>query len=989
MSVPPKRRARRFAIGLGVVLILSLIGVGLTFAIAEWRFSYELDQATREMNLGQTKSARDALATLARRRPGQDAVEYRLGLCEVILNAPDAAIDAWGRVPADSEYAPQAYLERSKLALQKGKLSIVEESLDRLKNQDGEIGYEAGRLREQLLLFSGRSRDIGLWLQRRWNPDRDAVAVLKAHWLLDTQPIPIGPISERLDQMEKDAPDDDRVWLGRADLNTRIGRFDEADALLKRCEERRPNDPDVWRARLEWAFATRNLGEADRALTHLPAESFTLKEVAATRVRLANLEANDEAERKALETLVELDPGDASAWGRLADLSARGGQTDQLSQARKRKDELDRARDEYRRLMGDVAPDNPAHAAELAKFAEQLGRPFEARAWWIVESHRAPQDKSAQDNLARLGTGPFPIQSPTAARGGTVGELLVRNSASTTNSRKPARVSPSLIVPVFRDEAESSGLRFTYDNDQSPLRRLPETMGGGVGLIDYDGDGRLDVYCVQGGKFPTGADGPTGGDRLFRNKSDGKFEDVTDQTKISSFKRGFGHGVAVADYDNDGRSDLFVTRWGQYALYRNKGDGTFEDVTERVGLGGDRGWPTSAAFADFDGDGDLDLYVCQYLRWSPTESIPCPNRDRPGTNVYCVPRAFEAEPDRLFRNDGGKYVDISQQAGIVDKDGRGLGVVIADLDDDGRVDIYVANDMTPNYFFRNLGGMKFEEVGLAAGAAVNGTGGYQAGMGIACGDLVGDGRLDLAVTNFYGESTTIFHNLGGGSFADWTSQLGMLIPSRHMLGFGAAFLDADNDGKLDLATANGHVNDYRPSTPYDMPAQLYLGIGGGKLVDVSQRAGECWSVPRVGRGLAIGDLDNDGRQDVLIHSPGGPLAHLRNLGAAPAAKASDAHFLTLQLVGAKSNRDAIGARVRLEIAGKKQVAWRLSGSSFLSANDARIHFGLGSSSGPINLEILWPNGRVDRHQGLQPDGEYRIVEGNDRAEARGSQKGPS
>ncbi len=479
--------------------------------------------------------------------------------------------------------------------------------------------------------------------------------------------------------------------------------------------------------------------------------------------------------------------------------------------------------------------------------------------------------------------------------------------------------------------------------------------------------------CLRrpGGRFPPGpGERATEGDRLFRNKGDGTFEDISERSGIASFRRGYGHGIAAGDIDNDGHPDLLLTRWRSYALYRNEGDGTFEDATERLGLGGERGWRTSAAFADLDGDGDLDLYVCHYVDWDPDRSAPCPDPKRPGRNMYCVPRAFEAERDRLYRNDGHRFVDVSHEAGIAtgDIDGRGLGVVVADLDADGRPDVYVANDMTPNYLFRNLGGMKFEEMGIASGAGSNSSGGYQAGMGIACGDLDGDGRPDLAVTNFYGESVTLFKNLGDGLFVDRTASAGLAAPTRFVLGFGASFLDADNDGRLDLAISNGHVNDFRPTIPYAMPAQLFLGDGDGRMVDSSDRAGGCWAAPRVGRGLAVGDLDNDGRQDVLILSQGGPLAYLHNLGPG-------GHFLTLGLGGTASN---VGAVVRVTSAGRTQTGWRLSGGSFLSSSDSRLHFGLGAKKGGapprVAVEVKWPSGHIDRHPELKADTAYELIE---------------
>ncbi|WP_435011885.1 FG-GAP-like repeat-containing protein (plasmid) [Tundrisphaera lichenicola] len=966
MFVPMNRRAA--LIGLAIALGLALVGWGVARAVDEWRFSSELERASGEMSSGRLEAARDRLARLSERWPGRDKVEYRLGLCESTLGHADAAIEAWGKVPTDSPLSVRTRLSRGKLALERGKLAEAESSLTGLERRVDAVGYEAGRLMEQVLLFSGRGREIASRLRRRWSVDRDPVAILKALWLLDSQPMPIGPIRERLDQMERDSPEDDRVWLGRADLAIRLGEFEEADRWLDRSEKRRPDDPDVWRARLDWALASRRPDEAGRALPHLPASGFSKAEVAEIRARLAALEGDDHAERKALEARVEAEPGDVSAWGRLADLAALEGQADLVSRYRTRKGELDRARDEYEKLMGEVTPENSSMADELARTAETLGREFEARSWWQLRARQVPNDPEARSALAR----PAPPEStPSGIAGQTLADLI-QVRPPVVGSLPPA---PSKPVPTFRDDAEASGMIFTYENDQTPLRRLPETMGGGVGLIDFDGDGWLDVYCVQGGKFPGGSESPGGGDRLFRNRGDATFEDVTNGAGLATTRRGFGHGVTVADYDNDGHPDLFVTRFGSYALYRNKGDGTFEDVTDRAGLGGDRGWPTSAAFGDLDGDGDLDLFVCQYLRWDPKTSSPCPDPERPGAHLYCVPRAFEAEPDRLFRNDEGHFVDVSDEAGIVDKDGRGLGVVLVDLDDDGHLDIYVANDMTANFLYRNLGGLRFEEVGLASGAGASGEGGYQAGMGVACGDVDGDGRPDLAVTNFYGESTSLFQNVGGCSFGDRTGPSGLLIPSRHVLGFGTAFLDADDDGRIDLATANGHVNDFRPNIPYAMPAQLYLGEEGGKFSELSREAGDCWSSLRVGRGLALGDLDNDGRQDLLILAQAGPLAFFRNLGTGPGSKTAS---LTIRLEGTKSNRDGIGTRVQVTSGRKSQTGWRLGGSSFLSANDPRLHFGLGSGpeDSTSEVKVHWPSGTIEVHRGLKRGGGYRIVEGH-------------
>ena len=954
-----------------ISLACAILGWGAIKIVEAWWYRAAVSRADAALAARHYDEARLRLAALAARWPGRAEVYYRLGRCEAALGYFDAALAAWGRVPHDSPQGLQAALDRARLALEHGRLAVAEQSLAPVLRDRGKPGEQASRLADQIDLYTGRRDAIGRRLERRWPTSSDQAGLLRLHWQLDSQPSPALALGETLDRMAREAPQDDRVWLGRARLASESGHHDEADTLLKKCEVSRPDDPDVLRARLNWALDAARPDEAGRAAIRLPAAQIPPAEVASVIVRLAAMRGDTLAEREALERRVELEPGDMAAWDRLAELAVCDGSAGLAAGYRRRKAEINRARDEYGTLMSRPTFGGPPREAELARLAEAIGRRFEAAGWWSIRARRNADDRTALFESERLARPQSPVAVTIANR--SLADLI---PASLLAARPGGTggVAPRRITPVFRDDARKAGLHFVYENDPTPLCRLPETMAGGIGLLDYDGDGWLDVYALQGGTLSNETVPPASiqGDRLFRNRG-GSFEDVTTSSGLAAMPGGYGHGVAVGDYDNDGRPDLFITRWRAYALYHNRGDGTFEDATVRAGLGGDRDWPTSSAFADLDGDGDLDLYVCHYTDWNPGRSAPCPHPTHLDRHGYCVPRGLGSRPDHVFRNDDGRFIDVSNSAGILaaDRDGRGLGVVIANLDDDDRPDIYVANDMTANFLFRNLGGFRFEETGEVSGAACSGEGGYQAGMGIACGDLDGDGRVDLAVTNFYGESTSFFQNLGAGLFFDHTAAIGLKAPTRYLLGFGASFLDANNDGRLDLAQANGHVIDYRPAIPYAMPARLLLGTSGGRLADVSDAVGACWQVPRLGRGLAVGDLDNDGRLDLLIVGERAPLAYFHNIGPA-------GHFVTIKLEGAvpRTNRDAVGARVVVIAAGRRQVAQRLGGGSFLSACDGRIHFGLGESARIDAIEIRWPSGHVDRFTDLAADRAYLLREGD-------------
>ncbi len=529
-----------------------------------------------------------------------------------------------------------------------------------------------------------------------------------------------------------------------------------------------------------------------------------------------------------------------------------------------------------------------------------------------------------------------------------------------------AAAPPEPAPIAFREVAAEAGVAFRFDPGSRGRHDLPEIMGGGVALIDSDGDGLLDIYLCDGGPIVPEPGRPDPPCPLYRNAGAWRFEDVTDRADAPG--PAYAMGAAVGDYDNDGRDDLLVTGWGDQRLYRNLGGGRFQDVTARAGIGSVL-WSTSAAFADLDGDGDLDLFVAAYLNYDPALAPFCAAPD--GRRDYCGPEEFAAEPCRLYRNDGdGTFADVSAAAGVGKADGRALGVVVADLVGDRLPDVFVAVDGSPCHLWENRGGLRFAEVAAEVGVALDGRGGALAGMGVAAGDLDGDGRLDLVVSNFLGRSTIGFRGLGAGAFLDASEPLGLAAATRPVLGFGVALADFDSDGRLDLIQANGHVLDRaRLGVPAAMRPSL-LRNRGGRLVDAAPAAGAWFARPIVGRGVAVGDLDNDGRVDAVVNALGGPAAMLRNV--TPGA----GRGLIVELVGRPpSPRSAIGATVRATVGGRTLVRPVVGGGSYLSAPDRRVHLGLGAADRVDRLEVTWPSGRSETWSDLPAGRPLRLEEG--------------
>ena len=542
------------------------------------------------------------------------------------------------------------------------------------------------------------------------------------------------------------------------------------------------------------------------------------------------------------------------------------------------------------------------------------------------------------------------------------------NDLSRSDKSLPA--SPSL---VFEDVAAEAGLDFQHYSGSPEKQYILESMSGGVAWIDFDRDGWMDLYLVNGGRWEELVQGKrTVSNALYRNNGDGTFTDVTDKAGVGN--RHWGMGVAAGDYDNDGWVDLFVCNYGPNTLYRNHRDGTFRDVTAEAGVGDGR-WAVSASFGDYDADGLLDLYVTNTVQFDYKDPDPMECHYR-GITVQCGPLGMVGDSDILYRNSGdGTFSDVSEKAGVSDvTPSYGLGAIWSDYDNDGDLDLYVANDQMANFLFRNQGDGTFEETGLFAGAAFSDDGTAQGSMGVDFGDYDRDGLLDIYITHFSDDYNTLFRNLGQGRFRDMTRGAGLTFSSWPMVGWGTGFVDLDHDGWEDIFAANGHVfpqvDGYKIGTSFHQRSQVFRNLGKGKFQEVSAGLDKLksWS----SRGVAFADYDNDGDIDIAVNNLDGVPWLLKN------QKGSEAgNWLMLSLEGTRTNRSAIGARVSLETAEGKQMREVRGGSSYESTHDFRVHFGLGRLETVKKLTVRWTDGTTQDFENLAVNRIYRLKEGGE------------
>lgn len=528
----------------------------------------------------------------------------------------------------------------------------------------------------------------------------------------------------------------------------------------------------------------------------------------------------------------------------------------------------------------------------------------------------------------------------------------------------------------FEDLAPRVGIRqFTVYGGKETNRYLLETTGCGAAWIDFNNDGWLDAFLVNGSRLEGFPERQEPISHLYRNNRDGTFTDVTESAGVG--RSGWGQAVCAGDYDNDGFEDLFVTYWGQNVLYRNRGDGTFQGVTAGAGLLQDRRrWNSGCAFLDYDRDGDLDLFVANYIDFDP-EATPTPDSGLclyKGVPVACGPPGLQGGKNILYRNDGrGTFTDVSEISGITQAGGTyGLGVLTADFNNDGWIDIYVANDSSPSTLYQNKGDGTFMDVGILAGAAYSQDGKPQAGMGVSAGDYNHDGKLDIFKTNFAEDTANLYRNLGEGLFEEAAFVSGIGKNTR-FLGWGCGFADFNNDGWVDIFQVNGHVypevNRLKTVAPYQQRKIVYVNLGNSRFEDVTEQIGGDILIPRAGRGAAFGDYDNDGAMDVLVNNVNDyPNLYRTRLN-------QHNHWISIRPVGVRSNRSAIGARIRCKVGPMELIDEIRSGGSYYSQNQLRAHFGLGSAQKVDWIEILWPSGRMDRFENVAPNQILYVKEG--------------
>ena len=963
-----KRRPGRrgsWWVGLGVVASIAAAG-WLVISARSAKPPASMDAIRTLAAAGRWGEAEALLGRRIEADPGDGQARVMKALILANRRRPEEAIGLLRGVPESDPVRARAAAMIGELEFQAHRAPEAERAFREAASRDPRNVEARQRLIHLLSLQQrhGEARDA-LWELYRVARDPRMLADLVVNlWAYENDARGLGA---ELDAFLARSPRDPYLRRAKGLALLMQGRSDEALPHLEAAAEALRDDPVGRFALAECRLTLGRFRGDESILGPRPAPPADAARWWVFRGRLQEALGRPDDALASFREALRANPIDAEVQYRLGQALRRLGRDDESRRHLERASAIKEQQADLRREVAarrkEFGSDSSPYET-LGRLCREAGLVAEARAWFELATRADPSNSSARSALAALSKAPDACPVPLSRPMPGVGDLSERRPPEATPTGSPSAAGRLHL----EDVSGPAGISYQYDPAASGNLYLGDTMGGGVGLIDFDGDGWLDIYFVNGCPLPIDPKGdPPGANRLYRNRGDGTFEDVTKRAGVPG--RGYGMGCAVGDFDGDGHDDLFVTGLGSTVLYRNRGDGTFEDVTKRAGVGSDR-WTTAAGFGDLDGDGDLDLVVVTYVEADPVDVPAC--RDGTGRPLHCSPARFPAQADLLFRNNGdGTFADVSRESGIdAAPDGRGLGLAIADLDGDGRLDVFVANDLSPDFLFLNRGGLRFEEAGMTAGVALNGSGRATASMGVVADDLDGDGLTDLFVTNFLNEPNTLFHNLGHGLFADATLGANLATSSLTATGFGVAAPDFDNDGHPDLFITNGHVDD-QPwlNSPMAQPPQAFLGLGGGRYGSANGSASPYLARHVVGRGLAAGDLDNDGRVDLVVVHRDSPAVVLRNL-------TPGGHWLGLRLRGTRSGPTPVGVRVTCRSGGREQVRILSSGTSYLSSHDLRLWFGLGTSTRVESLHVRWPSGLEQDFTDLPADRIFELREGD-------------
>ena len=972
----PLLTERSIAIG---IALASLLGAGWVVqpVVLPTRFQREIHAAAWALGDGKFDMAWTTAHRALEIEPNSASALLLAGSSAAGRFDDRSALSFFERIPRESPQAFRAELGAAERWLRLGRVAGAEQAYRRILAQDpGNV--EANRKLARLLQGEGRSWEslafLAPLIYQGVFTGEELLGVVSTERYFRADPALDSPHARSRQELV--------ARLGDVRRGLLEGRDSEVEPLLREIVLRHP---DVAESRARLGRLIFETGQRDDFLAWNAAltpdherhpETWFVRGLFAVREN-----GLPEAVRCFLETLLR-SPNHLPAHHQISRCLLQLGQTERAREFSDRIPVLFRI-DVEANLM-QKAP-NAETAARLIGLLEVLGRRWEAAGWahlalrfgnsssWLRRRYfELCRSLSATDGLTspddqpalRIDKRDFPLPSWSGPAGSPTRPRPVEDL------RRPSTWH-------FTDDANSAALDFAFYDGTTPrtrMRHVIETLGGGIGAFDFDGDGWPDLYCAQGNNWrsPVADFAPI--DRLFRNTGDGRFVDVTDQAGLQ--ESGFTHGVAAGDYDNDGWPDIYVANLGPNRLYHNNGDGTFADVSAFSGTQGDE-WSASCALADVTGDGLPDLFVVNYLDRDYVVNHPCFYR---GIEVGCTPDSLPPARNRVYMNLGdGRFVDVSAQSGVLAEAGNGLGLVIADFRGCGRPDVFVGNDTTPNFLFRNsasgnAGIPHFREEGVIAGVAFNAGGSFMASMGIAAGDANGDGRLDLFVTTYMNDADVLFVQQPDGLFVDETRRARLYEPTVAMLGFGSQFLDVDNDGWEDLVTTNGHVTPPAPDGPDDerdkMPSQVFANLGNGAFVEVSaDLLGPFFQKRALGRGLAELDWNRDGRQDFCVSHIHAPTALLTN------CTESANHRLIVHLVGTRVSRDAYGA-VGVARVGERRLTRHLTaGGGYLVTNQRRLWFGLGPAESVDELMIVWPGGAVQRFERLPADCEVLLIEG--------------